>query len=263
MLLVRAWIWATCALAASSGACAFGRDATIEIATTTSVENSGLLGALLPAYREASGLDVRVHAAGSGRALQMLGDGLVQLVISHAPGAELAALKTHHDWVSQRLAHNGFIVVGPSPDPADVRRAIDAADAFRKIAKSRTPFVTRGDQSGTHERELALWTAAAIRPEPARYITSGRGMAQAMRHADEAQGYTLADEATFLQLAPELDLELLYRGDPALLNIYSVIYPASDREAARFAEWLVSGNGRELIRGFTVAGRRVFEVDGR
>ena len=254
-------MWATCALALSSAsACARAAPPTLDIATTTSVQNSGLLDAILPAHRAESGVDVRVHAAGSGRALQMLHEGLAQLVISHAPDAEAAALQAHPDWVSRRLAHNYFVLVGPASDPANIRHADDAVDAFRRIASSTTAFVSRGDQSGTHERELRLWKAAGVKPASAQYIVSGRGMAMALRHADELQGYTLSDEATFLQLATGVDLELLYRGDERLLNVYSVIYPRDDRAAGRFAEWLVTGNGRELIARFTVADKPVFEL---
>jgi tungstate transport system substrate-binding protein len=257
----RGWISALCTLAIAAGlGCAGPVTQPLEIATTTSVQNSGLLDVLLPAYLGESGVEVRVHAAGSGRALQMLSEGLVQLVISHAPDAEARALSAHPEWISRRLAHNWFVVVGPANDPAAVGSATDAAEAFRRIAASLAPFVSRGDQSGTHEREIALWEAAGSRPPPGRYVSSGRGMSLALRHADELQGYTLSDEATFLQLAPELDLEILFRGDPRFLNVYSVIHPR-DGAAEQFAGWLIEGRGRDLIAGFTVDGQRVFAVE--
>jgi tungstate transport system substrate-binding protein len=234
---------------------------TLTIATTTSVHNSGLLDVVLPAYRGATGIEVRVHAAGSGRALQMLGENLAELVISHAPAAEAAALAAHPRWIKRRLAHNWFVVVGPRADPANIRSAMDAVDAFRRIERSTATFVSRGDESGTHEREMVLWEEAGATPKGARYIVSGRGMALALRHTDEVQGYTLSDEATYLQLAPGLELDPLYRGDPRLLNVYSVIHPAGESAAEHFADWLITGDGRELIARFTVAGRAVFEVD--
>ena len=256
-------IWVTCVLAAlaSGTACTRQTPRALEIATTTSVQNSGLLDVLLPAYRREAGVDVRVHAAGSGRALQMLAEGLAQLVISHAPDAEARALQAHPHWISRRLAHNWFVLVGPSVDPASVRAAADAVDAFRRIAASEAKYVSRGDQSGTHERETALWEAAGTRVPADRYVTSGRGMALVLRHADELQGYTLSDEATFLQLAPEVELEILYRGDRRLLNIYSVIHPPDDGAAAAFAQWLVHGHGRELIASYTIAGKHAFELE--
>ena len=224
------------------------------------MQNSGLLDALLPAYRDDSGVEVRVHAAGSGRALQMMGEGLVQLVISHAPEAESRALREHPDWVRLDLASNQFVILGPPSDPAGVRGAADAADAFRRIAQSSIPFVSRGDLSGTHERENAFWDAAGMRPPSARLIVSGRGMALALRHANELSGYTLSDEATYRQFERELELQLLFEGDARLVNSYSVLHPQSDAAASRLATWLVGGGGRERIRAFTIGGRPMFTV---
>lgn len=237
---------------------------TLEIATTTSVQNSGLLDVLLPGYLEATGVTVRVHAAGSGRALQMLEEGLASLVISHAPETERRMLARHPEWVRRPLAYNWFVVVGPPDDPAGVRGAPDAVEVFRRIAVSSAPFVSRGDLSGTHERENALWDAAGVRPPAGRLIVSGRGMAQALRHGDEAQAYTLSDEATFRQLSGGLDLVVLYEGDELLRNVYSVIYSEDaarpDAPAAAFARWLVEGQGRRLVDGFTIQGARVFHL---
>ena len=219
-----------------------------------------MLDALLPAYRDQTGVEVRVHAAGSGRALQMMGESLVQLVISHAPDAEARALAQHPDWVRQVLAANDFVIVGPGADPAGVRHATDAVDAFRRIAESAVPFVSRGDLSGTHERENALWDAAGVRPAEDRLIVSGRGMALALRHADEVQGYTLSDEATYRQFEGELELTIVYAPDERLVNVYSLIYPSDDEGAAELASWLVEGDGRERIAAFTVRGKRVFRL---
>jgi tungstate transport system substrate-binding protein len=168
MSRARSWTWASCALAAavSLGSCHPAGSPPLDIATTSSVQNSGLLDALLRAYRDQTGVAVRVHAAGSGRALQMMAEGLVQLVISHAPEAEARALQQHPDWVRLELAHNQFIIVGPSSDAAGVRGAEDAVDAFRRIAQSSVPFVSRGDLSGTHERENALWRRRACARPP-------------------------------------------------------------------------------------------------
>lgn len=140
--------------------CARGAAQTIDIATTTSVQNSGLLGHLLPIFEQASGITVRVHAAGSGRALQMLTDGVVDAVISHAPDTEQRLLPQHPDWRYRKVAHNWFVLAGPEADPARVSEAADAVAAFQRIADSGEKFVSRGDESGTHERERILWTAA-------------------------------------------------------------------------------------------------------
>jgi tungstate transport system substrate-binding protein len=254
-------IWATCTLAAAlSTGCTRSATEPLDIATTSSVHNSGLLDALLPAYKEQTGVQVRVHAAGSGLALQLLSEGLTQLVISHAPDAEARALAEHPTWIRRPLATNWFVIVGPRQDRAGVRDASDVADAFRRIANSDVPFVSRGDRSGTHERELALWDMAGQRPATAHYVISGKGMATALRHADELQAYTLTDEATYWQLAPRLELETVFRGGEPLLNVYSVIYPPDDARAAAFGEWLAAGDGRTRIGQFTIAGKQAFEL---
>jgi tungstate transport system substrate-binding protein len=262
MSRARSWIWASCVLAAavSLASCQPAGSPSLDIATTSSVQNSGLLDALLPAYRDQTGVDVRVHAAGSGRALQMMAEGLVQLVISHAPDAEARALRQYPDWRRLELAHNQFIIVGPSSDAAGVRDAEDAVDAFRRIAQSSVAFVSRGDLSGTHERENALWQAAGVRPPAERLIVSGRGMALALRHADQVRGYTLSDEATYRQFARELELHLLHQGNGRLVNTYAVIYPPSDAAASRLAAWLVGDEGRDRIGGFTIGGQPMFRV---
>jgi tungstate transport system substrate-binding protein len=229
----------------------------LDIATTTSVQNSGLLEALLPHFPEAT---VRVHAAGSGRALAMLADGIVDLVISHAPETEARFLADHPTWTYRKIAYNRFVVVGPPADPARVRQADDVVDAFRRIAAARAIFVSRGDESGTHERERLLWKAAGLQPEQAQLRVSGQGMAVTLRQTDEQQGYTLSDEATFWQLEQQVGLVTLFDSDPRLLNTYAVVYPQTDDTAKRFAAWLAEGDGRERISAYRVQGRVAFTV---
>lgn len=245
--------------AASAGSACCERTTYVDVATTTSVQNSGLLNELLPPFVEASGLRVRVHAAGSGRALEMMADGIVDLVISHAPAAERRYLDQHPETVYQKLAYNWFVVAGPRDDPAGVDNSSDAIDAFRRIARAGT-FVSRGDDSGTHERELELWALAEAKPPPDRLIISGRGMALALRHADELAAYTLSDEATFLQLKDNLRLTILFRGDPRLLNTYAVVHPADNENARVLADWLTTGDGRERIGRYRANDQAVFTV---
>lgn len=229
----------------------------IDIATTTSVQNSGLLDHLLPHFEPAQ---VRVHAAGSGRSLEMLADGVVDLVISHAPEAEARYLAAHAGWRYRKLASNWFIIVGPRDDPARIRDAGDAVDAFRRIAAAPVPFVSRGDESGTHEREQTFWRSSGVMPAPGRLIVSGRGMALALRHADEINGYTLSDDATFRQLQPQLDLVAFTVGDARLLNTYAVIHRPGNANAAMLADWLLNGDGRRRIAEFHIEGRAAFTV---
>ena len=247
-------------LFASAIACERGpTPARLDLATTTSVQHSGLLDALLPAFRDRTGTDVRVHAAGSGRALEMLNDGIVDLALTHAPDAETRSLQAHATWRYHKIAYNHFVIVGPPDDPAGTRQTQGAVEAFRRIAAARAPFVSRGDGSGTHEREQQLWALASVTPDPGDLIVSGRGMAQALRHADERRAYTLSDEATFWQFERNLQLVVLVEGDERLLNTYALVSPAS-AAAAVFAEWLTSGDGRQRMAAFTVAGRRAFTV---
>ncbi len=230
----------------------------IDLATTTSVQNSGLLNHLLPMFEKASGITVRVHAAGSGRALQMLADGIVDAVISHAPEAEQRLLPRHRDWSYRKIAHNWFVLAGPAADPARVSEAADAVSAFQRIADSGEVFVSRGDESGTHERERQLWAAAGRQPPAEKLIVSGRGMAQALRHASEARGYVLTDAPTLWQLAQAVELDILFEHDAKLLNTYAVAH-RPEAGAAAFAAWLVSSAGLKAIGSFRINGRQAFE----
>jgi tungstate transport system substrate-binding protein len=229
---------------------------TLDVATTTSVHNSGLLDALLPHFDVAT---VRMHAAGSGRALEMLQDGIVDLVISHAPEAEARYLAAHPDWSYQKLAFNRFVLVGPPTDPAGVKTTTNVLDAFRRIAQSSVDFVSRGDASGTHEREQMLWKQAGAVPSAGRLLVSGQGMSITLRHAHEKRAYTLTDEATFWQLQRQVDLVVVSEGDALLLNTYAVIHPRAAETAARFSEWLTRGEGRQRIGDHRIEGRAAFQ----
>ena len=230
---------------------------TLDVATTTSVQNSGLLEALLPRFTDST---VRVHAAGSGRALEMLKDGIVDLVISHAPDTEARYLADHPDWVYQKLAFNRFVLVGPPGDPAHVKAAKGVLEAFRQVAAAPVNFVSRGDNSGTHEREQNLWKLAGVTPAAGWLLTSGQGMANTLRQADEKQAYTLSDEATFWQLQRQLELVVVSESDDLLLNTYAVIHPRATTTAAGFAAWLTRGEGRRRIEGHLIEGRAAFHV---
>lgn len=256
----RGTVAAAAILVVVGGCSSAGTPRVLSIATTSSVDQSGLLATLLPAFKAESGIDVRVRVAGSGQALQMLARGDAALAISHAPDAEARALRDHADWAYRKLAFNEFVVVGPRQDPAGVGGSFDAVEAFRRIAQSGQRFVSRGDQSGTHEREEKLWTLAGQRPVGGLVIVSGRGMAQALRHADEAEAYTLADEATFHRLERQLELSAHHRGDSYLVNTYAVLHAPNDADAAQFARWLTIGSGRTLIGSFSVDGQRLYSV---
>lgn len=259
--------FAAVALLASAAipACSI-RAQSLVLATTTSVGNSGLLDVLTPALRHDLSIDLRAHLVGSGLSLRMLERGQADISISHAPQLESDMLARHPRWHYRKLMFNDFIIVGPAADPAHVRAAATAAEGMRRIAVGPARFVSRGDRSGTQEREESLWRAAGAHPSGAALLTTGQGMAATLRAANEMNAYTLTDRATFAQLEPVLALKMLLQNDPVLLNTYAVIVPdeghdASARRAARaFATWLATGRGRELIAGFRVRGTPAFHV---
>lgn len=231
------------------------------LATTSSVGNSGLLDALVPAFERQHGFGARTHLAGSGLSLKMLENGDADLVISHAPAAEGAALATHPGWYYRKVMFNDFVLVGPSPDPAGVQQAADVGEAMRRIARSMARFLSRGDQSGTHEREEALWRAAGVRPAADRLVVTGAAMGATLRAASETDSYALSDRATFLLLEAALRLVVVFEGGAELLNTYAVIVdPAGLRaaDARRFADWLATGGGRQVVEAYGVDGRQVF-----
>jgi tungstate transport system substrate-binding protein len=230
------------------------------LATTTSVGNSGLLDALAPAWQQATGVELRPTLAGSGRALRMLAGGQADVVVSHAPAAEAATLRAHPAWHYRKIMFNDFVLVGPADDPAGISQERTLEGALHRIVASGATFVSRGDQSGTHEREGALWALTGAAPSADALLTSGAGMAVTLRQAADREAYTLSDRATFEQLAPQLTLRVLFAGDPRLVNTYSVVVDTQGprhRDALRFAEWLENGAGRGLIARYRIAGSAV------
>jgi tungstate transport system substrate-binding protein len=230
----------------------------LTLATTTSVANSGLLDAILPAYERDTRMTVRSHLVGSGRALALLAADQADVAITHAPAAEEAALRSRPTWRYTKIMFNDFVIAGPSSDPASVRGSRDAVDAMRKIATAGGRFISRGDGSGTHERELALWKQGGGAPPGTLLVAAGAGMGATLRIASEMEAYTLTDRATFMQ--QKLPLVILFENDPLLINTYAVTFDtarASAREAERFASWLADGPGRTLIGAFRVGAEGV------
>ena len=227
----------------------------VVLATTTSVANSGLLDDVVPAFHAT----VRITAVGSGAALQLLANDAADVAITHAPEAEREALCRHPTWSYRKLCWNEFVIVGPHDDPARVALAGNAVSAMRLIAASHARFISRGDDSGTAERERKLWAIAGAKPDRSRLVIAGASMGQTLRIAANVGGYTLTDEGTFAALRGIVSLEILHRGDPLLVNTYAVIADPSDRSGIEFAEWLVEGAGhstlrdiitRRIVRGF-------------
>jgi tungstate transport system substrate-binding protein len=227
-------------------------DGPLILATTSSVANSGLLDIVLAAYR---GGTVRPVLVGSGRALDMLAAGSADVVISHAPARETAALAAHPSWTYRKILYNDFLIVGPPEDPAGVAGAGDAVEAMTRIAQSAARFLSRGDESGTHERERDLWASAGVEPEPARLVVAGAGMGQTLRVAGSTGAYTLTDRGTYEALRESIRLRVLLEGDPRLLNTYAVVADPRSESGALFARWLSEGAGRDVMEEVLRAGR--------
>ena len=255
---MRLVLWVAAAIAAG---CA-EPSARLRLATTTSVDNSGLLQAILPSFRQETGIDVQVLAVGSGRALQLLRRGDADVALTHDPLGEAALLKDMPAAGYRKIMFNDFVVVGPARDEASVRQSASAADAMRRIATSTALFISRGDESGTHARERQLWQKAGVKAPADRLLETGQGMAATLRIASERHSYTLTDRATFTQLAHALAVQPLFERDPDLLNTYAVIVAnVADREPGRrFMTWLSDGDGRARIAAFTIARTRPFII---
>ncbi|MQA14262.1 MAG: tungsten ABC transporter substrate-binding protein [Pseudonocardiaceae bacterium] len=270
LLLLLATLGLVAAACGSPGQAAGpGDERSLILATTTSTQDSGLLEELLPAFTADTGWQVKPIAVGTGQALELGRRGEVDVLLVHAPPAEKKLVATGTTGRRLLVMHNDFVLVGPATDPAGIRDEA-AADALGGIAGARQLFVSRGDDSGTEKKELALWEQAGISPSGGWYQSTGQGMAATLRVASEKRGYTLTDRATFLALRDTLDLEVLVEGDPGLLNPYHVIEMTTaagdsvrEEGAAAFADWLVSARAQKIIAGFGVReyGRPLFVPD--
>jgi tungstate transport system substrate-binding protein len=230
------------------------------LATTTSVANSGLLDVLLREFEKDDGIVARSHLVGSGLALRMLAQGDADIAITHAPGTEAAYLHDHPDWRSRKIMFNDFVLVGPPADPAGAS-GVAIEEAMRRIAQADVRFISRGDNSGTHERENQLWDLAKMKPPVPRLVAAGAGMGSTLRVASETASYTLTDRATYLQNAAGLDLTIVVEGGPLLVNTYSVLMPPGGsraQDADLFFEWLSRGRGRQVIDAYRIGDIQAF-----
>jgi len=233
---------------------------TLRLATTTSTENSGLLDYLLPTFEKETGLRVHVIAVGTGKALKLGENGDVDIVLVHALEAEKKFIESGFGEYRKDVMYNDFLLVGPKNDPAGLARSKSAKEAFKRMADAKVAFVSRGDDSGTHKKELALWKAANITPAGRWYVESGQGMGAVLLMASSMQAVTLTDRATYLKLKKKLDLVPLFEGDPALFNQYGIIPVSPKRHpgvasdsAGRLVEWITSPKGQKLIGAYGVS----------
>jgi tungstate transport system substrate-binding protein len=235
---------------------------TVILATTTSTQDSGLLDALVPAFEKQTGYVVKTISVGSGQAIAMGRKGEADVLLVHSPADEQKLVEDGFTASRRLVMHNDFVLVGPPADPARIRGGKSTREAARKIAEAGALFVSRGDNSGTHAKEKAIWKAAGVDPEGRRwYQQTGLGMGETLNVASEKGGYTLADRGTLLargKIRP-LALEILVEGEPLLLNVYHVIevsparWPKVNAAGAKaFADFVISPQGQALIGRFGV-----------
>ena len=243
---------------------------TIKLATTTSCDNSGLLEHLLPVFTDATGISVEVIAVGTGAALELGRAGDVDIILVHSPEDEAEFIAGGFGLDRHYVAQNEFVVVGPESDPGDVKSITSAAEAFSNILGAEARFISRGDNSGTHKRELQVWESMGFTPEGEWYIESGQGMGAVLTMASEMQAYTLTDTGTFYAMSGNLDLVICFSGDPILENIYSIIplnpeiHPdLKHSEAMELVDWITGDEAAEMIGDFRINGEVLFRVERR
>lgn len=239
---------------------------TIRLATTTSTENSGLLNYLFPHFKNDSGYNVHVIAVGTGKAIRMGRDGDVDVILVHALEAEQEFVKKEFGVKRYPVMYNDFVIIGAANDPASIKSSTSVQNVFKRIQNSKSLFISRGDDSGTHKKEKKLWTSAHIQPEGTWYREIGQGMGKAIQIADELGAYTLTDRGTWLSLKDKTNLEILYQDNSLLFNPYGIIavnpkrYPDINIEGANtLINWLTSKHGQHLIGQYKIANQVLFK----
>lgn len=273
----------------------WGGDRILTMSTTTSTQSSGLLDILLPEFKKDTGIGVKVIAKGTGAAIRDGMDGNVDVIFVHAKGREEKFVQDGFGTKRFPVMHNDFVLIGPGEDPAGIRGETSAADALRKIAEKKATFISRGDDSGTHTKEQALWADSGIKlAERTRtivkkakmkkitaqwpadssswYLSIGQGMGKALTYADEKQAYTLSDRGTYIKYrygkTPPVELEVLVEGDKKLANPYGIIpinpkkYPEVKYEMAmQLVQWITGPRGQKLIGAYRLEGKQLFYPD--
>ncbi len=276
---------------------AFGGEKILKMSTTTSTQASGLLDKLLPVLEKDTGIKVKVIAKGTGAAIRDGMDGNVDIIFVHARAREEIFVNEGYGTKRYAVMHNDFVILGPPNDPAEIRGMTDAAEALKQIAASQSMFISRGDDSGTHTKEQALWRATGLtlgkmattilkkgkkrqisytHPKGLGqwYLSIGQGMGKTLTFADEKQGYTLADRGTYLKYKfgrdVPIELDVVCEGDPLLANPYGVIpinpkkHPHVNYQLAdEFARWLVSERAQSVIANYRLLGKQLFYPDAQ
>ncbi len=269
MITRRSSLLGPLALAALAGT-ALARERSIVLASTTSTQDSGLFGHILPLFTARTGIEVKVVAQGTGQALDTARRGDADVVLVHARAQEERFVAEGFGVRRHDVMYNDYVLIGPRSDPAGVRGSGDAVAALRRIAEAKAPFVSRGDRSGTHVAELALWKAAGLEPGGGWYREIGGGMGAALNTASGLDAYTLSDRGTWLSFKNRGELGIAVEGDTRLFNPYGVIavnperHPHVKREEARaFVDWITGPEGQAAIAGYRIGGEPAFFPSAR
>ncbi len=240
----------------------------IRLSTTTSADNSGLLDVLLPPFEKKFNVKIDVIAVGTGKALALAANGDVDVVLVHSPKAEDAFLDSGDGINRRRVMHNDFVLLGASRDPARIKASRNILAALQEVFETRTPFVSRGDGSGTHKKELSLWQEAELSPEGKWYIETGQGMGATLLVADEKRAYVFVDRGTYIAYRKKIGLVIICEGDASLVNPYSIIAvnPAKHPHvkhtyAMALIGWMTSAQGQKIIRDYRINGEALFCPD--
>lgn len=238
----------------------------LRLATTTSIENSGLLAALNEVFEQQEDVKVDVIPVGTGRALRIGDQGDADAVFVHAPEAEMVYVNQGAFIDRRAVMHNDFVIIGPSSDPAGLAEIASTSDALKRLMETENRFISRGDDSGTHKKELALW--GEEQPTGRWYIQAGQGMGAVIKMADELGAYTLTDRGTFIAFADLVDLAIVHSGQPPVLNPYHIMAVNPEKHphvkynlAKRYIRFATSEAGQALIRDFTMKGQTLFHPD--
>lgn len=240
----------------------------LKLSTTTSTENTGLLAVLNPAFEAEYNVKVDVVAVGTGKALKIGSQGDVDVVFVHAPAAELAYVERGEFIDRRAVMHNDFVMIGPADDPAGLAGAESVSDALNKIAQAEVRFVSRGDDSGTHKKEMSLWESANISPEGRWYIEAGQGMGAVITMADQMGAYTLSDRGTYIAFENKVALTLLYHQSPPLFNPYHIMAVNPEKHphvrydlATHYINFVIGEKGQKIIRDFRIKSQQLFYPD--
>lgn len=261
-----AWVTVTAsALGLLSSGSLIAADNYIILASTTSTENSGLFGAIIPAFTAETGIEVRVVAVGTGQAFEIARRGDADSLLVHDTAGEEQFVADGYATERLDVMYNDFVIVGPLDDPAGISDSENVSDAMQRIAESESPFASRGDDSGTHRAELRLWEDAGITPQGGWYRELGSGMGPTLNTAAGMNAYAFTDRATWVAFENPQGLTLLFEGDDALFNQYGSLLLSAEQHphlkhdlAAQWHEWLVSDQGQKAIADFEVAGQPLF-----